>query len=143
MNNLAFAGGVRTLAAAKLAEPYTLCVSENPRMQIQCPGGESDDACVWSAAVLAASAGAVLTAAPSPLYVRGYTVIPDPQKVELKGPDFPFDDGWRLAPGEGVRPNDVALESLKEQLAERHGLRLSKSRTAAVARTRSLISICW
>jgi hypothetical protein len=45
--------------------------------------------------------------------------------VELKGPDFPFDDGWRLETGEGVRPNDVAPESLKEQLAERHGLSLA------------------
>jgi hypothetical protein len=82
-------------------------------------------ACVWSTAVLAVSADAVFAAAPSPLYVRGYTVIPEPQKVELKGPDFPFDDGWRLEPGEGVRPNDVAPESLKEQLAERHGLSLA------------------
>ena len=53
-------------------------------------------ACVWSAAVLAVSSGAVLAAAPSPLYLRGYTVIPEPQKVELKGPDFPFDDRWHL-----------------------------------------------
>ena len=79
----------------------------------------------WSAVVLAVSAGAVLAAAPSPLYVRGYTVIPEPQKLELKGADFPFDDGWRLEPGDGVRSNDVATESLKEQLAERHGLNLA------------------
>jgi hypothetical protein len=79
----------------------------------------------WSAVVLAVSAGAVLAAAPSPLYVRGYTVIPEPQKLELKGSDFPFDDGWRLEPGEGVRSNDVATESLKAQLAERHGLNLA------------------
>ena len=80
---------------------------------------------VWSAAVLAVSAGAFLAAAPSRLYVRGYTVIPEPQKVELKGADFPFDDGWRLELGEAVRSNDVAAESLKEQLAERHGLSLA------------------
>jgi hypothetical protein len=40
---------------------------------------------VRNAAVLVVSAGGVLGAAPSPLYVRGYTVIPEPQKVKLKG----------------------------------------------------------
>src|SRR5580658_10416905 len=80
---------------------------------------------VWNAAVLVVSAGGVLAAAPSPLYVRGYTVIPEPQRVELKGADFPFDDGWRLEPVEGVRADDVAMASLKEQLAERYGLNLT------------------
>jgi hexosaminidase len=80
---------------------------------------------VWNAAVLVVSAGGVRAAVPSPLYVRGYTVIPEPQRVELKGADFPFDDGWRLEPVEGVRADDVAMASLKEQLAERYGLNLA------------------
>lgn len=62
---------------------------------------------------------------PSALYVRGYTVIPPPQTLELLNTDFPIDNGWRLEPGEGVRPGDVALDTLKEQLAERHGLTLA------------------
>ena len=88
-------------------------------------GNRAMCAWVWSAAVLAVSTGGVYAAAPSRLYVRGYTVIPEPQKVELKSADFPFDDAWRLEPGEGVRANDVAVESLKEQLADRHGLNLA------------------
>ena len=51
--------------------------------------------------------------------------MPEPQKVDLKGADFPFDDGWRLEPGEGVHSNDVAVESLKQQLSERHALTLA------------------
>ena len=88
-------------------------------------GNRAMCAWVWSAAVLVVSAGGAYAAAPSRLYVRGYTVIPEPQKVELKGSDFVLDDGWRLEPGEGVRANDIAMESLKEQLAERHGLNLA------------------
>jgi len=61
----------------------------------------------------------------SPLYVRGYTVIPEPQRVELKGGDFEFGSGWRIELGSNVIPTDVAAESLKEQLAERHRLTLN------------------
>ena len=84
------------------------------------------------AAALIVSAG-VIFAGVSPLYVRGYTVIPEPQKTELAGAEFLFDDGWRLNVGEGVRSNDVAVESLKELLAERHGLNLAgRGKTKAV-----------
>ena len=58
----------------------------------------------------------------SPLYLRGYTVIPEPQKVELKSADFEFGGSWGMAFGPGA--GDVAVESLKEQLAERYELNL-------------------
>ena len=32
----------------------------------------------------------------SPLYARGYTVIPQPQRVMLSGKDFEMTSGWRL-----------------------------------------------
>jgi hypothetical protein len=52
-------------------------------------------------------------------------VIPEPQKVELKSGDFRLDDTWRIEPGAGVQPGDAAVESLKDQLAERYRLRLA------------------
>ena len=60
----------------------------------------------------------------SPLYLRGYTVIPEPQKVELKSTDFEFGGAWGLEFGPGA--SDVAVESLKEQLAERFALSLDQ-----------------
>ncbi|MGA8184978.1 MAG: beta-N-acetylhexosaminidase, partial [Terriglobia bacterium] len=64
--------------------------------------------------------GATLT----PLLGRGYTMIPLPQKVEFKGGDFEIGGGWRLELGKGVKPGDVAVESLKEGLEARHGITL-------------------
>lgn len=63
-------------------------------------------------------------AATSDLFMRGYSVIPIPQKVEFKGGDFEIGSGWRLQLGQGVKPDDVAVESLKEGLATRHGITL-------------------
>src|SRR5579884_3934409 len=58
-------------------------------------------------------------------FARGYTVIPQPQRVEFKGGDFEFGDGWRLEPGEGVKADDVAITTLKEDLQNRDGIMLS------------------
>src|SRR5579859_1267461 len=60
----------------------------------------------------------------STLFDRGYTVIPQPQKVELKGGDFEISGGWRLELGKGVEPGDVAVERLKEGLETRDGITL-------------------
>jgi len=69
--------------------------------------------------------GAAYPSTVSPLYARGYTVIPEPQNVQLRDADFQIDNGWRLEVGEGVKPDDVAVESLKGQLAQRYGLSLA------------------
>jgi hexosaminidase len=58
----------------------------------------------------------------SPLYGRGYTVIPAPQEVEFNGGDFEFGSGWRLQLGQGVKADDMAVESLKNGLAVRYGI---------------------
>src|SRR5947208_2615329 len=50
----------------------------------------------------------------SPIYSRGYTLVPEPQKLELTGPDFAFDDTWHISVGSGVQAGDVALETLKQ-----------------------------
>jgi len=61
----------------------------------------------------------------SPLFIRGYTVIPEPQKVELKTGDFQIDNQWGLRLGAGVNPGDVAAETLKLQLQQRYHLNLA------------------
>jgi hexosaminidase len=65
------------------------------------------------------------TAADSSLFDRGYNAIPVPQKVEFKGGDFEFGSGWRLEVGEGVKPDDVAVTTLKEDLQNRDGITLA------------------
>ena len=66
----------------------------------------------------------VLAQAVSSLYSRGYTLIPEPQRLELKAADFAFDNTWRISPGAGVDAGDVAVETLTQELAERHQLKL-------------------
>ena len=61
----------------------------------------------------------------SPLYLRGYAVIPEPQKVELKGSDFAIDGAWRLQSA----PGNAAAEILKEELAGRYRLKLAGGTT--------------
>jgi hypothetical protein len=63
--------------------------------------------------------------AASPLYVRGYTLIPEPQQITVKAGDFEFDSGWQLQRGQGVAENDAAVQSLREQMAGRHEIVLS------------------
>ena len=74
-----------------------------------------------SAVLLFAPMG-VQGAAVSALYLRGYSVIPEPQRVELKGGDFEFGAGWRVEAGGSA---GSAPEILKEQLAERYSLSLN------------------
>ncbi len=61
----------------------------------------------------------------SPLFSRGYTVMPEPQKVNLGRNDFAFGDGWRLDLSVGLPPSDVAVESLKEELQSRFHVNLA------------------
>jgi N-acetyl-beta-hexosaminidase len=70
---------------------------------------------------LAASRAATV----SPLFARGYTVIPEPQKVALGASEFPFDSTWRLELGSGVQPGDVAVESFHQDLEQRFNVRLA------------------
>jgi hexosaminidase len=75
-----------------------------------------------------------LTALPttcSPLFSRGYTVIPAPQKVTLGTKDFEFTRTWRLELGSGIKADDIAVQSLKEQLQERLELTLGGFGSAA------------
>jgi hexosaminidase len=67
------------------------------------------------------------SATSSPLFSRGYTVIPAPQKVKLGTKDIQFDQSWHVELGEGIGPGDIAAQSLNEQLRERFELTLAAS----------------
>ncbi len=62
----------------------------------------------------------------SPLFSRGYTVLPSPQRVDLGRRDFEFTEGWRLELGAGVK-GDIAVEELNQLLMERFHLVLRAS----------------
>jgi hexosaminidase len=61
----------------------------------------------------------------SPLASRGYSVLPVPQKVTLTGDDFALDNRWTLQREGAVKENDVAVESLKANLASKFQLNLA------------------
>jgi hypothetical protein len=63
--------------------------------------------------------------AASPLYVRGYTLIPEPHQITLKAGDFEFDGGWQIQHGQGIADNDPAIQSLREQVSERYNTTFS------------------
>ena len=63
----------------------------------------------------------------SPLFARGYTVIPEPQEVSLDAHDFTFGRNWQLKLDKSVAVNDVAVETLREDLSARFNLRLGAS----------------
>jgi hypothetical protein len=67
----------------------------------------------------------------SPLFARGYTVIPEPQNVVLEAKDFSFDQSWHLKLDQGVAKDDVAVEVLRHDLASRFNVRLGVSANSA------------
>lgn len=62
----------------------------------------------------------------SPLYSRGYTVIPEPQKVILGERDFLFGAGWRVQLERGVVASETAVISLTEDLKSRFNVSLER-----------------
>jgi hexosaminidase len=63
----------------------------------------------------------------SPLFAHGYTVMPEPQKVSLGAKDFTFDQSWQLKLDKSVSSNDVAVETLREDLVTRFNVMLGAS----------------
>lgn len=80
---------------------------------------------MWRAIIFALVPAGASASVASPLYVRGYTVMPEPQKVELKSGDLQFDSTWHIETGRDIHADDVAVESLKEQLAQRNQVSLA------------------
>lgn len=62
----------------------------------------------------------------SPLRARGYAVMPQPQVAKLGPTDFEFGAGWKIEV-QGAAPNDVAIETLRDELERRYQLTLGAS----------------
>jgi hypothetical protein len=77
---------------------------------------------IWASFALATARAETV----SPLFARGYTVMPEPQVVRLGALDFAFGADWKVET-RGVQSNDVALETLREELGQRCHLQLSES----------------
>ncbi|HWQ55944.1 MAG TPA: beta-N-acetylhexosaminidase [Bryobacteraceae bacterium] len=77
---------------------------------------------------------ALSAATVSPLGERGYAALPHPQKIIFTGGDFRLGADWRIETGSGVSAPDVAVESLKEELAARHRLTLAGTPAGGVIR---------
>ncbi len=69
--------------------------------------------------------------ATSPLFSRGFTVLPEPRQVKLEPNDFRFGLGWRLEIGPGVAKNSVAVRTLAEDLESRFGVAIREGQTGA------------
>src|SRR5437660_5839474 len=69
----------------------------------------------------------------SPLYARGYTMMPQPQVVKLDSSEFVFSTDWKLEL-QGVGPTDIAVQALKDELDRRFRLKLSDSGRAGTLR---------
>ena len=77
-------------------------------------------------AVVILAAGVAAKAAPlSELGTRGYTVLPEPQRVSLAGADFAFGAGWTVV-HQGIAAADSAVTSLNEGMNSRFHITLSR-----------------
>ncbi len=63
------------------------------------------------------------------LWNRGYTVLPEPQKVEVNGGDFTFGSDWGLELSSGVTEQHIAVKTLLERLKVDSGINLSISKS--------------
>jgi hypothetical protein len=80
------------------------------------------------------SAGAcVAQPVATPLWARGYSVIPSPQQVTLGEDDIAFGEDWSIETGAGVARNHIAVRSLESDLRQWHGVSL---RTSSAKRIR-------
>jgi hexosaminidase len=78
----------------------------------------------------------------SPLYERGYVVMPEPQKVMLGTSDFRFGPEWRLEVSPGVTEGNTAVAALREDLDSRFHLKFSALRTGG-GTLRLKMAVCW
>ncbi len=83
--------------------------------------GSQVAAVLFAAVILGASASAQVV---SPLFARGYTVVPAPQTVSLGARDFSFGSNWQLKVDKSVAPDDVAIDALRDDLVSRFHIQL-------------------
>jgi len=87
------------------------------------PNGRGVKPAIRVAALVCACIGTTAVAG-SPLFDRGYAVLPSPQNVSLGQRDVEFTRDWRVKLDAGVGPADAAVVSFRGGLAARFGLRL-------------------
>lgn len=75
--------------------------------------------------VLVISAASTRADVGSPLFSRGYGLVPEPQHVTLRSGDFRFGADWKIVRGSGVSGNSTAPQDFAQQLQERYGLTLN------------------
>ena len=66
----------------------------------------------------------LVPASGSPLYERGFAVMPEPQVVRLGAEDFRFGADWRIELGPGVAPGNVAVPALMDDIGSRFHVRV-------------------
>jgi hypothetical protein len=91
----------------------------------------------WVVAFICATFGTTVVVG-TPLFDRGYTVLPAPQSVALRQNDVVFTRDWRVTLETGVAPADVAVASFKEELAARFHLRIKAAADPTANRVVSL-----
>ena len=79
---------------------------------------------IFLPALLLSAVPCALAGTTSPLFARGYAVLPEPRQVTLGAGDFTFGNRWRVERSNGVAPDSSALRSLNEQLRDRYHLAL-------------------
>jgi hypothetical protein len=90
---------------------------------------------------IAAAAAALFASLPaeartgSDLFSRNYSVVPTPQRVQLEEGEFQFDSTWSLVIASTVRPDDIAIETLKREIGERYQVTLQEASSGAKGRT--------
>jgi hexosaminidase len=84
-------------------------------------------------AIVLASGSQMPAATVSPLFARGYTVVPTPQRVTFGAEDFTFSSDWRIEIGKSVAPGDPAVEGLRDLLKDRFELALNQQAAKVIA----------
>src|SRR5215813_6362867 len=77
---------------------------------------------------------------PTELFLRGYSVIPAPQKVELQGGEIEFNDSWSIDAGR-LAIDHIALRALVKDLREFHLLELNQPTARTGAKTGNVIRL--
>ncbi len=67
---------------------------------------------------------------PTELFLRGYSVIPSPQRVQLQAGDVEFDSSWVYQTGQ-IASSHIAVRTLLKDIKEFHSIELTPSSASA------------
>ena len=109
-------------AGRSLAMDQTLAVTRSPSMKANVL------VAALAFSILAGWPGLTYDGTATALWLRGYAILPAPQKVALSGGDFPFGSDWQLQLGPGIAPSDQPVTTLQSGLRKTHGWDLTTAR---------------